>query len=166
MDDCACVSRGSSRVPRVGPHSRSPVRSVQVRHVMLIRAKVWVRLGRGAVSCAAAAFLHRDFFSSLTKGAGESNWNTLNQQTHLSDNNEPRQKFYINLCRPLNPMSIRGEQCDLDASVCMTEFEESGVSSRGHLKAHSETSLRVQDQRSPLGSIGSSHVCFNRRGSR
>ena len=61
------------------------------------------------------------FYLSLTKGRREDNWNALN------DNNGPRQKFYMNLCRTLNPVPV-GEGCDMNAAVCMTKFENNEVS--------------------------------------
>ena len=39
---------------------------------------------------------------------------------------EGRQKFYINVCRVLNPISLN-PGCDSDAAVCMTEFDAAQV---------------------------------------
>ena len=39
---------------------------------------------------------------------------------------EGQQKFYINVCRVLNPISL-SPGCDSDAAVCMTEFDAAQV---------------------------------------
>ncbi|KAM9840298.1 cation-independent mannose-6-phosphate receptor [Aulostomus maculatus] len=51
--------------------------------------------------------------SSLSRTTSGSNWKALD----LSDTNNPR-KYYINICRPLNP--VLG--CDRNASVCQMKY--------------------------------------------
>ncbi|XP_064627541.1 cation-independent mannose-6-phosphate receptor-like [Lineus longissimus] len=69
--------------------------------------------------------------SGLSKSENQQNWERVDDS-----DSKLKRKFYLNVCRPLNPVHVRNSMCDTFAAACMSEFhnfaEEIKVKNLGH----------------------------------